>query len=293
MSNTTSTKNPGVRFIAVLLALITIFLFAVPEIDASAASRVTVAAPRIYNEAKYDSSSTHPYNKQMSELTVKWSTVSGADGYRIYIKGGKYKSWTRLKIFSSRANSYTITGLNRATAYQICVRATKGNTISPLSNIQTFRTSRINYDYDGWKAICRIVYHEVGRANGNIWDKALVYVSDAVVNRFYQAKIVKNPVWANQYRRFSNIQGMIYNSGEFMSSAGLSRDGADYYNVPNKVKRTAYGALYGVNDYKNIANRGDVFFWCNTGYKPSGKNVAYTMPIPWGGYFSVWTSYWG
>ncbi|MGN1113652.1 MAG: fibronectin type III domain-containing protein [Oscillospiraceae bacterium] len=294
MSNTISSKNPAVRIIAVMLAVVMALVFMSPEINASAAAKkVTVAAPKLISEAKYDSSATHPYNKQMSAITVRWNKVAGATQYRLYIQGGKYKSWKLIKNLSAKTLSYTVTGLKRATTYKFALKAVKGKVVSKLSAVQSIKTARINFDSEGWKAICRIVYHEVGRASGSVWDKSIVYVSDAVVNRFVAAKISKIPTWANQYRRYSNIQSMIYNSGEFMSSAGLTRDGAVYSKVPSKVKLAVYGALYAKTTYKNIANKYDVYFWCNTGYRPSGKKVSYTMTIPWGGYFSVWNSYWG
>jgi hypothetical protein len=77
-----------------------------------------------------------------------------------------------------------------------------------------------------------------------------------------------------------------------MSSSQLTKDGAAYKNVPDRVKKAAWGAVYGYTYYKNIKNDYSVYYWCNRSYKINSSKIAYTFKIPWG-YFNVWRSYWG
>ena len=167
-----------------------------------------------------------------------------------------------------------------------------GKTTGEFSNTQNLKTARMNFDAAGWEAMCRIVYHEVGQMDSDLWDKPIVYVSDCVVNRYVAAKYGGNNNWSAAYKNYSNIQSIIYNSGGFMSSAGLANDGAVYRRVPTKVKTAVYGAVYDIAAYKNIENDGSVYFWCNRSYYQSDSRIAYTFKIPWG-YFNIWTAYWG
>lgn len=68
-------------------------------------------------------------------------------------------------------------------------------------------------------------------------DKPIVYVADCVANQYVAAKYTKNAMWRSYYARYKNVQDIIYRSGGFMSSAQLSRDGANYSNVSRRVKR--------------------------------------------------------
>lgn len=263
-----------------------------PTVTAVTEKLASLGKPKMIAEKKYDSTDTHPYNKQINTIVVRWGAVKNARSYQVYIKGGKYKNWTEYKTVSSKYTYCTVSGLARATGYTFAVRAVNGKTIGPFSDFQTIKTARMNFDKGGWEAMCRIVYHEVGQINNSTWDKPIVYVSDCVVNRFTSAKYEKNNVWVSTYKNYSNIQSIIYNSGGFMSSAGLTRDGAVYSKVPSRVKTAVYGAVYGIAAYKNIKNDGGVYFWSNTSYKPNSSKVAYVFKIPWG-YFNVWRSYWG
>lgn len=299
-------KKSAIKFVFSITAMCMVFSFAGTELKASAAAAdtttkttataattaVKLAKPVLTAEKMYESDATHPYNKQTNTLVVRWGKVANATNYVVYIKGGKYKEWTVYKNINGKFNYCTVTGLSRVTNYYFCVRATRGKISGPLSNVQKLKTSRINFDKAGWEAMCRIVYHEVGQINNSMWDKPIVYVSDCVVNRFAAAKYGKNNVWISTYKKYSKIQDVIYKSGGFMSSAGLSRDGANYSNVNSRVKTAVYGAVYGISAYKNIQNDGSVYFWSNTSYKPTSKKVAYSFKIPWG-YFNVWRSYWG
>ena len=211
----------------------------------------------------------------------------------MYVKGGKYKSWTKYKTVSAKYTKCTVTGLKRATNYTFKVRAVNGTSYSAFSGNQMLKTARMDFDQGGWEAMCRIVYHEVGQINNSMWDKPMVYVSDCIVNRYSAAKYYSGSnAWKSSYRNYSNIQSIIYNSGGFMSSAGLTRDGATYGRVPARVKNAVYSAIYAVDSYKGIKHDYDIYFWSNTSYRPNSYKVAYSYRIPWG-YFNIWRSYWG
>ncbi len=252
--------------------------------------KITLKAPKFVAEAKYDSAATHPYNKQTSQLIVRYKAVKNAAKYQLYIKGGKYKKWTKVK--TTTALKVKVTGLKRGTTYSFKVRAVNGSVKSAFSSTQKLKTAVMNFDKAGFQAICRIVYHEVGGMAGDFWDKPIVYVSDCVVNRFVAAKYTKKGVWASYYKNYSTVQDMIYNSGNFMSSWGLAADGAVYSNVPKRVKLAAYGALYNKAALKSIKNDGTIYYWCNRPYYQSDSRIAYSFQIPWG-YFNIWREYWG
>lgn len=255
-----------------------------------ATTKIALAKVKMTGEKKYDSTLTHPYNKQINTLVVRWGKVSNAANYQVYIKGGKYKNWTK---YATVKNNYcTVSKLARQTSYSFKVRAVNGSNTGAFSNVQTLKTARMNFNEAGWQAMCRIVYHEVGKINTSAWDKPIVYVSDCVVNRYVAAKYSGKNEWSSAYRRYNNIQDIIYKSGGFMSSAGLSRDGANYRNVNSRVKTAVYGAVYGIASLKNIKNDNTVYFWSNTSYRPTSSKVAYVFRIPWG-YFNVWHKYWG
>ena len=256
----------------------------------SAKTKIKLSKVKMTGESKYGSSNTHPYNKQTNTLNLRWGKVKNASKYQVYVKGGKYKSWTKYKTVSS--NSCAVSKLSRATSYSFKVRAVNGSSLGDFSNVQNLKTAKMNFSQAGWEAMCRIVYHEVGKINTSAWDKPIVYVSDCVVNRYVAAKYSGKNEWSAAYKKYNNIQDIIYKSGGFMSSAGLSRDGANYKNVNSRVKTAVYGAVYGISAYKNIKNDNTVYFWCNTSYKPTGSKVAYVFKIPWG-YFNVWHKYWG
>jgi hypothetical protein len=243
-------------------------------------------------EAKYGNGSTHPYNYQTSRIKLNWNAVENAQQYQIYIKGGKYTSWKRLKTVDASVTSYTAKNLERNTEYSFKVRAKSGDTVGKCSSVQKLKTARIDFDKAGWQAMCRIVYHEVGQINSSVWDEPIVYVSDSVVNRFEAAKYLNDSLWAPYYRNYSTVQDMIYKSGGFMSESGLTRDGATYAKCTSKVKSAVYGAVYDKVTVSGIENDDDVFYWSNTSYKPSSYKIAYSYKIPWG-YFNIWSEYWG
>ena len=257
---------------------------------ATAAKKITLKAPVFVGEAKYDSGATHPYNAQTSQLIVRYKGVKNAQKYQLYIKGGKYKKWTKIK--TTTALKVKVKNLKRGTAYSFKVRAVNGTNKSEFSKIQKLSTAVMDYDALGYQAICRIVYHEVGGMAGKMWDKPIVYVSDCVVNRFVAAKYTKKGVWASYYKNYNTVQDMIYLSGNFMSSYGLAADGAIYSNVPKRVKVAAYGALYNKTALNGIKNDKTVYYWCNRPYYSADSRIAYSFKIPWG-YFNVWKEYWG
>lgn len=252
-----------------------------------------LAAVTLKDETKYNNDNTHPWGSQTDSINVRWSAVEGAERYQIWVKGGQYKSWTKAKTVFADNLAYTVKNLKRDTEYSFKVRAVATGEYGPFSQVQKISTARIDFDEAGWQAICRIVYHEVGKVNDKMWNEPIVHVADCVINRYEAAKYLDDPTWAPHYRRFSTVQGMIYSSGEFMSDWGLAADGASYANVSSKVKNAAYGAIYDKATVDDIEHDRDVTFWCNRWYCPSGSKVAYTYKIPWGGYFVIWNEYWG
>ena len=260
-------------------------------IKASALMSGKAVVPRLSAESTYDSAYTHPYNSQIDTIVLHWNKTAGAKRYQVYVYGGKYRSWIRY--CTTTQNNIAVKRLSRATTYMFKVRAVyAGNKYSAFSPVQKIKTARMNYDKAGWESICRIVYHEVGRIDDDMWDKPIVYVADCVANRFVSAKYNNDPLWAPFYKNYKDIQSIIYTSGGFMSDSGLTRDGCNYSNVPNKVKLAVWGAVYGVSSYKNIKNDYNVYYWCNRSYYTSSSKIAYSFKIPWG-YFSIWRSYWG
>ncbi len=248
------------------------------------------AQVKLLAEAKYNSGKTHPFKHQISQLNIRWTETEGADSYQVYVKGGKYAAYTR--VADTTDLSYTVKGLERIKTYKFKVRAVSAGAAGKFSKVQTLRTARINYDRAGWKAMCRIVYHEVGGINDNMWDAPIVHVSDCVVNRFEAAKYLDDSTWAPYYAKYKDVQSMIYNSGDFMSDAGLAYDGATYGNCTKTVKKGVYGALYSKVMLSGEKPSKKVFFWSNTSYKPRSRKIAYSYKIPWG-YFNVWKEYWG
>ncbi|MCR5121779.1 MAG: fibronectin type III domain-containing protein [Ruminococcus sp.] len=253
---------------------------------------VTLPKASLKSEALV-SNATHPLGSQTSKLRIRWNKVTGAKNYQVCIKGGKYTEWKKFKPIPASCTSLLINGLSRNTSYQFKIRAVNGNNYGAFSNVQTLSTSRIDFDAEGWKAMCRIVYHEVGQSPDSCWDEPIVHVADCVINRYEAAKYLNDSLWAPYYRNYNSVQSMIYQSGGFMSDAGLANDGATYSNVTNKVMNAVYGSLYGKLTVGSIKHNRNIFYWQNTSYKPTGSKVAYVYPIPWGGYFSIWSEYWG
>ncbi|WP_294470791.1 fibronectin type III domain-containing protein [uncultured Ruminococcus sp.] len=286
-------KRVVLKKLAVMLLTMAV-LFVMTDlsgIKASALLSSNVAVPTWVNEKTYDSAYTHPFNRQTDTIILHWNKTVGANRYQVYIYGGKYKSWTRY--CTTTRNNVTVKNLQRATAFQFRIRAIySDNSYSAFSKVQKICTARMNYDQAGWEAMCRIVYHEVGRINDDMWDRPIVYVADCVANRFVAAKYLNDPLWAPYYRNYYDIQSIIYRSGGFMSDYGLTRDGCDYGYVPQKVKLAVWGATYAQPSYKGIENDYTVFYWCNTGYYQSSYKIAYSFRIPWG-YFSIWREFWG
>ena len=66
----------------------------------------------------------------------------------------------------------------------------------------------MDFNKAGWEAMCRIVYHEVGKMSGSEWDKPIVYVADCVANQYVAAKYTKNAMWRSYYARYNNVQDL-------------------------------------------------------------------------------------
>ena len=287
-ANLISAKSKTVKVLVMFIAVLMTFLVMTEGFGADAAA-AKLSTPKMTAQINYGSEFTHPYNKQTNTIKVHWSAVNGATSYQLYVKGGKYKSFKKYK--TVKTTSCTVSGLSRSTSYQFKVKAVNGSAVSNFSKTQTIKTARMDFNKAGWEAMCRIVYHEVGKMSGSAWDKPIVYVADCVANQYVAAKYSKN-MWRAYYARYKNIQDIIYRSGGFMSSAQLSRDGANYSNVSARVKKAVFGAVYGKTTLNGIANDYNVYFWCNRSYKSNSSKIAYTFRIPWG-YFNVWRTYWG
>ena len=284
-----SAKNKSLKVIVMFIAALMTFLVMTEGFSADAAA-AKLGTPKMITQVDYGNEFTHPYNKQTNTIKVHWSKVSGASKYELYIKGGKYKSWKKYK--TVKDTNCTVTGLQRTTFYQFRVKAVNGSAASAYSKTQTIKTARMDFNKAGWEAMCRIVYHEVGKMSGSEWDRPIVYVADCVANQYVAAKYTKNAMWRSYYARYNNVQDIIYKSGGFMSSAQLSRDGANYSNVSTRVKKAVHGAVYGKTMVNGIKNDYNVYFWCNRSYKTNSSKIAYSFKIPWG-YFNVWRTYWG
>ncbi len=288
-ANLISAKSKTVKVLVMFIAVLMTFLVMTEGFGADAAA-AKLSTPKMTAQVNYGSGFTHPYNKQTNTIKVHWSAVNGATSYQLYVKGGKYKSFKKYK--TVKTTSCTVSGLSRSTSYKFKVKAVNGSAVSNFSKTQTIKTARMDFNKAGWEAMCRIVYHEVGKMSGSAWDRPIVYVADCVANQYVAAKYSKNTMWRAYYARYKNIQDIIYRSGGFMSSAQLSRDGANYSNVSARVKKAVFGAVYGKTTLNGIANDYNVYFWCNRSYKSNSSKIAYTFRIPWG-YFNVWRTYWG
>ncbi len=254
---------------------------------------VNVGKVTIRGEIKYNTGETHPWGAQTSSIKVRWLPVDNAENYEVWVQGGQYKSWTKVKTLVAGKHAFTVKNLNRDTAYKFKVRASASGCYGSFSDVQTLRTARIDFDKAGWEAMCRIVYHEVGGVNDSMWNEPIVHVADCIVNQYEAAKYLDDPTWAPYYRNYTSIQNIIYYSGGFMSDAGLAADGATYANTTNLVRNAVYGAVYDKIKVDSIPHDRNVYFWCNTYYCPSGYKVGYVYSIPWGGWFSIWREYWG
>ena len=251
----------------------------------------SLSAPIMKVESTYDTNYTHPYGHQTNQVSLHWTSVSGAAKYYVYVKNGQFADWTNVAATSS--TDCTVSGLKRETVYAFAVRAVDAaGKVSALSQPVNIKTARMDYSENGWKAMCRIVFHEVGGAAGAFWDKPIVYVADCVANQYVCAKYTYQGVWPKFYSRFSNIESIIYTSGGFLSDANLARRGATYQRVPEKVKKAVWGAVYGVTFYNNIANDYNIFYWCNSAKAQSSSKIGYGFTLPWGGYMYIWRQYW-
>lgn len=272
-----------------------IFTFISPDLNASAVLYIplvkTVTAPVITPEYKYDSAATHPYNKQTNTIVVDWSDVKNAQKYELYIQGGKYTTYTKYK--TTTASSCTVTGLDRCTNYKFKVRSVNGLSKSSFSSVVTIKTARMDYDQRGWEAICKVVTHEVGGMQGDIWDKPIVYAADCIANAYTYAKYTNHPIWTPYFKRYNSIQDVLYKSGGYISEQALTYRGVTYNKVPEKVKLACYGALYCKAAYKGINNNFSIFWWRTTSYKVNSSKVSYSVALPWGGYACFYNQYWG
>ena len=243
-------------------------------------------------EKTYDTDYTHPYNAQTNKIHVHWNPVAGASKYMLFVKGGQYTGWTNVATVASA--DYTVSGLKRDTMYAFAVKSVDASgKASELCKSINIKTARMDYSAAGWQAMCRIVYHEVGGAAGSFWDKPIVYVADCVTNQYVCAKYTYQGNWASYYRRYSNVESIIYTSGGFASDATLAARGATYARVTDRVKRAVWGAAYGITYYNNIANDYNIYYWNSTSHAVSSPKLGYSFRTPWGNYVNIWRQYWG
>ena len=57
------------------------------------------------------------------KVSVKWSKVTGASGYKVYYKTSKNGSWKTLKTCNNKTTSYTKTKLTKGKTYYFTVKA--------------------------------------------------------------------------------------------------------------------------------------------------------------------------
>lgn len=73
-----------------------------------------------------------------SGIQVKWGTISGATGYRIYRKANSDTSWTRVKIITSgKTESWTDTKVTNGARYTYTMRAIYNKAYSPICPTRT------------------------------------------------------------------------------------------------------------------------------------------------------------
>ncbi len=293
-SETISSRKSLIRVFAAFIIAMLVFTFISSDLRVDAADTAAVkklSAPTIVPEARYDSAYTHPYNKQTNTIIVDWNNVKNAKKYELYVKGGAYTSYTKYKTVT--ASKCTVTNLKRCTNYKFKVRAVNGSVKSSFSKVVTIKTARMDYDQRGWEAICKVVTHEVGGMDGDIWDKPIVYAADCITNAYTYAKYTNHPIFTPYLKRYNCIQDVLYKSGGYISEAALTNRGVTYYKVPEKVKQAVYGALYCKAYYKGIKNDFSIFWWCNTRTRVTSSKVSYCFQLPWGGYGCFWNQYWG
>lgn len=81
------------------------------------------------NASKTLTSSTNPAKVSFKltagtkKVTVKWSKVTGASGYKVYYKTSQNGSWKLLKTCNNKTTSYTKTGLSKGKTYYFTVKA--------------------------------------------------------------------------------------------------------------------------------------------------------------------------
>lgn len=106
------------------LTLVALFAFSSASLISSAASLAKVK-------------NLTAYNIDDDEINLKWSKVSGADGYQVYIYNNSSKKWT--KLVSTSKTTYEVDDLQSAKNYKLRVRAydkkTNGTVYSAYTTI--------------------------------------------------------------------------------------------------------------------------------------------------------------
>lgn len=240
-------------------------------------AQTALSTPKLVAEKLYDvspSNETHPTGKQTSQINVMWKKVSGAKKYEVQVKSSsdsRYKKWKTVKTVTateSATQHYKVSNLKRITNYKFRVRAVSDKTKSKYSSTQSINTARMNYSTNDFKAVCQIVYHEVGQSSSNrAWDKPIVLVSDAMINTWVGKQYTKDSRFTGYYKWAKSISDIVYDRGHLGMAwdynARKSNRDSVYKKIPKKIKNAVYGALYGKTMVGKVANDYYVAYWCN------------------------------
>ena len=102
-------------FSAAIITILAVFIFT-GTISASAAkkntakttvktvSKVTLSTPKMTPTKTIDSDYTHPYNRQTSQINVRWNKVNGAKGYKVYRATSKKGTYKLVKTTTAKRN---------------------------------------------------------------------------------------------------------------------------------------------------------------------------------------------
>lgn len=148
------------KLLSVVLAILTLAVF-------MAFSASAVTAPKA--PATVSATST------ASTITVNWSAVKGADGYRLYYKTPKSTSWKKC-VSSTKKTTHTFTNPAKSKVYTIAVRTYSKNTdgtvvwgkyttvqtaTKPLATTEITPTPNLNHIKLNWEAVKGATHYKV------------------------------------------------------------------------------------------------------------------------------------
>ncbi len=226
--------------------LLTVFLLfsvvSVSTVTASALSKVT---------------NLKAYNIDDDEINLKWSKVSSATGYQIYMYNESLDKWS--KVGTSKTNKYEVEDLYSAKSYKFRVRAykkTATNTVyGSYSSVLVSATDPDEVDNlkvsAKGKTSLTLKWSKVKRATGY-----QVYVYDSAKGKYVKAKTVKT----NSAKVTGLKNGVTY---KVKVRAYFKYDGTAYYGefsdvVKGKTTGTSSGSsasktLIGAAKAKSVA----------------------------------------